>query len=109
MSKLPKKLSKGEEAFAMHCEAYGLKPVREYMAVTGRKFRVDFAFPGDKLIAVEIEGGIWTNGRHSRGAGMREDMRKYNLLASQGWRLFRFSTDMVISGEAIDIVREALA
>lgn len=101
-------LSQGEEEFALHCKAYGLEPVREYQFMTGRRYRIDFAFLGDKLVAVEIEGGIWTNGRHSRGKGMEDDMRKYNFLAAQGWRLFRFSTAMVHSGEAIDVVISAL-
>ena len=107
--KTPKKLSPGEELFAIHCEAYKLTPVREYQFCTGRRWRFDFAFPGDKLIAVEIEGGTWSGGRHSRGKGMEADMEKYNQASLQGWHVYRFTTAMVQSGAAIDMIRKALA
>lgn len=108
MSKTPKKLSAGEELFALHCQVYGLDPVREYEFVEGRKFRFDFAFPAKK-IAVEVEGGIWNGGRHSRGSGFEADARKYNRAACLGWKVLRFSTGMVKSGEAIAEVSEAMA
>ena len=49
-----------------------------------RKWRFDFAAP-PAMVALEIEGGVWTRGRHSRGAGMIADMHKYNAAASRGW------------------------
>lgn len=104
----PARLSPGEEEFALHCKAYGLEPVREYQFCTGRKWRFDFAFPGDKLVAVEIEGGIWSNGRHNRAAGYAADLEKYNQASFQGWHVYRFTTDMVKSGAAIDLIRKVL-
>lgn len=105
--KLPKAESPGEAAFALHCRAEKLEPVREHIFDPHRKWRFDFAFldtdKGIKL-AVEIEGGVWTNGRHSRGAGMESDMEKYAEAAVMGWRVLRFSTQMVLSGYAIDCV-----
>ena len=96
-----KKLSEGEETFALHCKAYGLTPEREYrFAPTGR-YRFDFAFP-EAMIAVEIEGGTWSKGRHTRPKGFEEDCRKYNLAAIFGWRVLRFTSDMVYSAEAIN-------
>jgi len=44
------------------------------------------------MIAVEIEGGVWTGGRHTRGAGFRQDMEKYNEATAMGWRVFRVDT-----------------
>jgi very-short-patch-repair endonuclease len=109
-SKLPKALSEGEETFALHCKAYGLEPEREFLfaAEIGRKFRADFAFPNDRLL-VEIEGGSWTNGRHNRGYGFELDCEKYNIATYLGWRLLRYSTDMVTGGGAIQNVRRILA
>jgi very-short-patch-repair endonuclease len=98
----------GEETFALHLRAHRLDGwEREYRFDQTRRFRFDFAKP-ESLIAVEIEGGIWTKGRHSHGVGMEIDMRKYNLAASLGWRVLRFSTDMVTSGEAINTVKGML-
>jgi len=55
---------------------------------------------------VEIEGGTrFGKSRHSRGDGFERDARKYNAAALLGWRILRFTTAMVISGEAIDVVR----
>lgn len=65
-------------------------PAKEYRFWPGRAFRFDFAWVKEK-IALEIEGGIWTQGRHSRGAGMRSDMEKYNMATAMGWRIFRFT------------------
>ena len=102
MSAIPHAGSQGEAAFALHCQAEGVTPEREYI-FSKRKFRFDFAFVPQK-IAVEIEGGIWTAGRHSRGRGMEKDMCKYNLAAKLGWRILRYSTGMVLRGEAINDV-----
>jgi len=109
MAKIPKKLSEGEEMFALHCSIYHLTPEREYKFADGRKWAFDFAWP-EKKIAVEIEGGTaFGKSRHSRGEGFEKDVRKYNAAALLGWRVLRFTTAMVVSGEAIDSVREALA
>jgi very-short-patch-repair endonuclease len=107
-----KKLSPIEEAFALHCKASGLAPSREFTFCPGRRWRFDFAFPDEKL-AIEIEGGVWNNGRHNRGAGMIGDMNKYNMAAKLGWSVLRFDGGAVKRGEAIafvaDVLRERVA
>lgn len=92
---------------ALHLECYKIPYQREIALVPGRKWRVDFWIPA-KDIAVEVEGGTWSNGRHSRGFGFENDARKYNALALIGVKVLRFTTQMVESGEAIDIIRQAL-
>ena len=105
---VPSELSKGEELFAQHCMAYKLTPVREYEFCPGRKWRFDFAFVAERL-GIEIEGGTkYGMSRHSRGRGMELDLVKYNLASRMGWRVLRYTTDMVVRGEAIDEVLEAL-
>lgn len=79
----------------------------EYRFHSVRKFRLDFANP-DKMLAVEVEGGTWVNGRHSRGAGMKSDMEKYNLALLSGWRVLRVNGDHIKSGQAIKWIEEAL-
>ena len=44
------------------------------------------------MIAVEIEGGVWIGGRHTRGKGFLRDIEKYNEAAAMGWRVFRCDT-----------------
>lgn len=107
MPKLPKVGSAGEEEFALHCSIYKIHVEREYPVCLDRKWRFDFFIP-NAHVAVEIEGGTWSNGRHSRGGGMASDMDKYNRAALAGIRVFRFTPEMVHSGTAIDMIREVL-
>ena len=86
------------------------EPEREYLfakAALGRKWRADLAWPRDGIL-VEIEGGTFSGGRHSTGAGMRGDMAKYNAAAILGYRVLRFDRAMLASGEALTTVRQAL-
>ena len=103
--RIPRAESPGECAFALHCRVEKLSPVREYTFHPKRKWRFDFYFPERKL-AVEIEGGV--GGRHQRIGGFTGDCFKYNAAALMGIRTLRYTTAMVMSGEAIEQVKEAL-
>jgi very-short-patch-repair endonuclease len=89
-----------EETFALHCKAYGLEPQREYKFHPMRRWKFDFCWP-DRMVAVEIEGGIWNGGRHTSGAGFIKDCEKYNEAARMGYFVFRFDGGAVKRGEAI--------
>ena len=80
---------------------------REYRFHPVRRWRCDFAWPGRRL-AVEIEGAVWTQGRHTRGSGFGRDMEKYNHLACAGWRLIRVTPDDVRGGMALVWIQAAL-
>lgn len=69
-----------------------------------RKFRFDYALP-DRHVGFECDGSIWTQGRHTRGAGFLSDLRKFNLAASAGWRVYRFATEDVLAGEDLPFLR----
>lgn len=103
--RVPQALSKGEEAFALHCRAEGLEPLREYLFHPKRKWRFDFYFPERKL-AVEVEGGY--GGRHQRVGGFASDCCKYNAAAKMGILVLRYPTDMVLAGDAINDVLEIM-
>ncbi|NML34531.1 hypothetical protein HHL14_27325 [Paraburkholderia sp. G-4-1-8] len=97
-----------EETFALHVRAEKLPaPVREHQFDSVRRWRFDFAWP-DVRLAVEVEGGTWTGGRHTRGSGYAADCEKYNAAALAGWRVLRFPGDAVNSGAAIATVVKAL-
>lgn len=72
-----------------------------------RKWRFDLAWPAYRL-AVEVEGGVWSGGRHVRGQGYIGDCRKYNHASLLGWRLLRFPTEMIETGEAILLIEQAI-
>ena len=65
------------------------RPELELVFHPERKWRFDFAFPKAKL-AVEVDGGVWIQGRHTRGSGFVKDMEKYNAATILGWRILRF-------------------
>ena len=73
----------------------------------GRQWRSDFAWPDQKIL-VEVEGGIWIKGRHTRGKGFELDCRKYNAAAELGYKVFRFTSSMLYSGEAINTIERIL-
>ena len=50
-------------------------PVAEHRFAPPRRWRFDWAWP-DHMLALEIEGAVWTGGRHTRGAGYLRDMEK---------------------------------
>lgn len=80
-------------------------PIREHKFHPTRKWRFDLAFMEHKL-AVEVEGGIWIYGRHNRASSYFKDMEKYNNACLLGWYVIKLSTDMVKSGEGLDIITE---
>jgi very-short-patch-repair endonuclease len=75
------------------------EPVTEFRFHPKRKWRFDYAWISHK-IALEVEGGAWTRGRHTRGAGFLKDCEKYNMAGKMGWRIFRFTPTQVSNDEA---------
>lgn len=96
------KFSLGEKV-ALVIKAQQLpEPEREYRFHPTRKWRFDFAWVlGDFKVALEIEGGIFVRGRHSRGAGYANDADKYNEATKLGWRVFRLTTRQLSSWSKI--------
>jgi very-short-patch-repair endonuclease len=66
-----------------------LDAVAEFRFHPDRKWRADFAIPSAKIL-IEIDGGVWSGGRHTRGAGFVGDMEKLNAAAVLGYRVLRF-------------------
>jgi very-short-patch-repair endonuclease len=85
----------------------GLHPVRQFKFHPTRRWKFDFAFP-DSMLAIEVDGGTWSNGRHTRGSGYQKDAEKLNAATVLGWRLLRYTAAMVKSGEAVRQIEEAL-
>lgn len=73
--------------------------VAEYRFHPTRKWRFDFAHIKRK-IAIEVNGGIFIRGRHTRGTGQLKDMEKFNNAQALGWFIFQFTPSQMRSGEA---------
>ena len=69
-------------------------PEYEYRYMATRRWRFDRAWPLS-MVAVELEGGVYSNGRHVRPAGFEADCEKYNAAVALGWRVFRFTAKML--------------
>lgn len=82
-------------------------PVQEHRFHATRRWRFDLAWP-DRMIAVEVDGGVWSGGRHTRGAGFVGDCEKANEATAMGWRVFRFPTPHVSDGSAVAMLRRLL-
>ena len=97
-----------EETLAFQIRVAGLPaPEREYRFHPVRKWRFDFAWPAVK-VAVEAEGGTYSRGRHTRGAGFADDCIKYNEAALLGWTVLRFPGKEILAGRALDTLERAL-
>lgn len=92
------------------CQVRALKlpdPQYEFRFMPPRRFRFDFAWPS-QMVAVEVEGAIWSGGRHVRGDGYEQDCIKYSEAAILGWKVIRATGEMVKNGKAIDLLKRAL-
>ena len=100
-----------EDTFAFQLTANGIPFLREYKAIHGRKFRWDFYIPyfEDPGFLIEIQGGIWHKGGHTSGLGVTRDCTKHNLAVLNGFRCLMFTSAMVQSGEAVNLVKEIIA
>lgn len=70
-------------------------PEQEYRFHKVRRWKFDFCWPEYK-VAVECEGGSWLpKARHTSGVGFRGDCGKYNMATKLGWRVLRYTPDMI--------------
>lgn len=72
----------------------GPELVTEYRFHPTRKWACDYAHIEARTI-IEIDGGVWSGGRHNRGQGYIDDCRKLNAASALGWTVFRIATGMV--------------
>lgn len=64
-----------------------------------KRWRFDFAWPALRL-AVEVQGGLWIQGRHNRAEGYRLDCVKSRMAQLAGWTLLPYAGDEVRDGSA---------
>jgi len=97
------------DVFTIICKTdYGLTVEKEYIFHPTRKWRFDYVIPEHK-IAIEVEGGVWTRGRHTRPAGFLGDIEKYNNAALLGWRVFRVTPDELYCTKTFRLIEAAIS
>lgn len=78
---------------------------KEFYFCQDRQWRADYRC-GNVLI--ELEGGIWTGGRHTNGKGYCDDAVKYNTASMMGYSLIRIPTGFATENylqKIIDYIR----
>lgn len=89
------------------CAAHGLlPPVFECQFHPTRRWRFDMLFEG--WLAVEVQGGLFVEGRHVRGAALLREHEKLNEAVCLGYSVLFVTPDQVGSGEAWALVARAL-
>lgn len=86
-------------------------PVPEYpfaVESMGRKWRFDYAWI-DHKVALEVDGAVFTRGRHTRGSGWLKDTEKLNAAACLGWRMLRCTPQALNTLKLVDTIAAALA
>lgn len=77
------------------CRAAGLpEPTPEFRFNPQRKWRADYCWPfATPRVIVEIDGGVFTQGRHTRGKGFIADQQKTNSAQLLGFAVLRYTPD----------------
>lgn len=81
--------------------------IAEHQFAPPRRWRFDYAWPGPR-VALEVQGGIWTAGRHVRGAALLKEWEKLNEAAAMGFRIIYCQPKDLMTGETIDLIRRAI-
>jgi hypothetical protein len=83
------------------------EPVFEYEFHPARNWRFDLAWPSKKL-ALEVQGGLYTGGRHTTAQGFLNDMEKDNAAAVIGWRILKVTPKGLLSFGTTSMIQKAL-
>jgi very-short-patch-repair endonuclease len=101
-------LTKIRDIFTTICKTdLHVECVKEHRFHPKRMWRFDYAIPEHK-IAIEVEGGVWTGGRHTRPQGFLGDIEKYNTATLMGWRVFRVTPEDLYRTATLNLIKQAI-
>ncbi len=90
------------------CRAHGLPvPEPEFRFAPPRRWRFDYLWCG--WLALEVQGGLWTGGRHVRGAALLKEHEKLNEAAIRGYAVLFCTPAQIEDGSIFPAIRRALA
>ena len=102
-----KTVSVGEAILCNHLDALKIEYEQEFKFHAVRKWRADFRLIKYPVL-IEVEGGVFVNGGHSRGKAYTNNCEKYSAMAIDGWFVIRATTDQVKSGECVKWIEEII-
>lgn len=82
-------------------------PVTEFKFHPTRRWRFDYCWVKEK-VAIEINGGVWIKGRHTRGAGQIKDMEKLNEAQRMGYDVYQFTPQQLPLESTAEFLRGVL-
>jgi len=96
---MPYKQSELERAFETRWKQLAPADVRDKLVPEHRfhpmrKWRFDFVIP-EAMVAIELHGGTYSQGRHVRGIGFKKDREKINAAIELGWVVLEYTVDQV--------------
>lgn len=100
-----------EMAFNLRAEGLtGFVTEYQFKGLSGnRRYRFDIAYPdNDPPVAVEVQGGVFSGGRHVTGKGFSDERSKSAQAQVMGWVYLEVTPAMIRSGEAVGLVERAL-
>jgi very-short-patch-repair endonuclease len=113
--------SQAETLLAVQLEQAGIPFEREYRFASPRRWRADFRVQGHRstvgpigfynaieYVLIEIDGGGFVAGRHTRGTGFEKDAEKASAAAILGYRVIRCTPKHVDDGSCLSWIRQAL-
>jgi hypothetical protein len=111
-------MSNAELLLAEQLRQAGIWAKPEFRFAPPRRWRADFlvcwpshegGYINDRNnLLVEIDGGGYVAGRHSRGKGIEDDAEKQSAAAILGYRVIRCTPRQVENGTALSWIRQAL-
>lgn len=85
------------------------KPMFEHQFYPSRKWRMDIAFvDGENKVYIEVQGGLFSGGRHVQGAALLKEYEKINAASTMGWLPIFVMPSQLLTQPTADLVREAL-
>lgn len=87
------------------------EPRTEWQFDPDRKWRWDYcwnALEETGMLALEVNGGLWTGGAHVRPARMLKEYEKWNRAACLGWRVLFVTPDQLLRLDTVNLIKEAL-
>jgi hypothetical protein len=85
------------------CLLNGPSLVKEYRFHVARRWKFDY-YHEPTMTAIELEGGLYSGGRHSRAEGYLSDIEKYNAASMQGIVILRLGTGQVDAAHIAEFV-----
>lgn len=87
---------------------HGIYACPEWKFDAKRRWRFDFVFPEGGKLALEVQGGLFTGGRHSRGPALLKEHEKLNAAAVAGWRILYTIPANLCMTETIEMIKAAM-